>query len=74
MRLTVECWVDASIAEERDVDHAHCQHGLLPTVAWSRDGDVTFALDGAIYVAGAAVQWLRDGLGWRSTRPASSRA
>jgi glycerol kinase len=38
------------------------EHGLLPTVAWSQDGDVTYALDGAIYVAGAAVQWLRDGL------------
>ena len=38
-------------------------HGLLPTVAWSTESDVTFALDGGIYVAGAAVQWLRDGLG-----------
>ena len=38
-------------------------HGLLPTVAWSTERDLTFALDGGIYVAGAAVQWLRDGLG-----------
>jgi glycerol kinase len=39
------------------------QHGLLPTVAWSLGDDLTYALDGGIYVAGAAVQWLRDGLG-----------
>ncbi len=39
------------------------RHGLLPTVAWSRGADVTYALDGGIYVAGAAIQWLRDGLG-----------
>ena len=38
-------------------------HGLLPTVAWSTEREVIFALDGGIYVAGAAVQWLRDGLG-----------
>jgi glycerol kinase len=40
--------------------------GLVPTVAWSlssRPGDICYALDGGIYVAGAAVQWLRDGLG-----------
>lgn len=39
------------------------QHGLVPTVAWSVDDEITYALDGGIYVAGAAVQWLRDGLG-----------
>ncbi|MBA2285751.1 MAG: glycerol kinase GlpK [Ktedonobacteraceae bacterium] len=40
------------------------QHGLVPTVAWSFDGGgIAYALDGGIYVAGAAVQWLRDGLG-----------
>jgi glycerol kinase len=39
------------------------QHGLVPTVAWSFEHDITYALDGGIYVAGAAVQWLRDGLG-----------
>lgn len=37
--------------------------GLLSTVAWrSPDGDLTYALEGAIFVTGAAVQWLRDGL------------
>ncbi len=38
-------------------------HGLVPTVAWSRGDSITYALDGGIYVAGAAIQWLRDGLG-----------
>ena len=37
--------------------------GLVPTVAWSLPDSISYALDGGIYVAGAAVQWLRDGLG-----------
>ena len=37
--------------------------GLLTTVAWSMGGDTTYALEGSVFVAGAAVQWLRDGLG-----------
>jgi glycerol kinase len=38
--------------------------GLLTTVAWElADGTVAYALEGAIFVTGAAVQWLRDGLG-----------
>ena len=39
--------------------------GLLTTVAWSlgANDDVTYAMEGAIFVTGAAVQWLRDGLG-----------
>ena len=36
---------------------------LLTTIAASLDGQVTYALEGSIFVAGAAVQWLRDGLG-----------
>jgi len=39
------------------------RYGLVPTVAWSFEKSITYALDGGIYVAGAAVQWLRDGLG-----------
>jgi glycerol kinase len=35
---------------------------LLTTIAWQLDGKRTYALEGAIFVAGAAVQWLRDGL------------
>ncbi len=36
---------------------------LLTTVAYQLDGEVTYAIEGSIFVAGAAVQWLRDGLG-----------
>ncbi|WP_394822065.1 glycerol kinase GlpK [Pendulispora albinea] len=38
-------------------------HGLVTTVAWKVDGEVTYALEGSAFIAGAAVQWLRDGLG-----------
>ena len=38
------------------------QKGLLTTVAWRVGGKTTYALEGAVFVAGAAVQWLRDGL------------
>ena len=36
--------------------------GLVTTIAWKIDGRVTYALEGSVFVAGAAVQWLRDGL------------
>ncbi len=39
------------------------RHRLLTTVAWTIDGMTEYALEGAIFVTGAAVQWLRDGLG-----------
>jgi len=39
------------------------QAGLVTTLAWGLDGRVEYALEGSIFVAGAAVQWLRDGLG-----------
>jgi glycerol kinase len=39
------------------------QHRLLATVAYRLDGRVSYALEGSIFVAGAAIQWLRDGLG-----------
>ena len=35
-------------------------NGLVTTIAWRLDGKVTYALEGSIFVAGAAVQWLRD--------------
>ncbi|HEY0832162.1 MAG TPA: glycerol kinase GlpK [Candidatus Dormibacteraeota bacterium] len=37
--------------------------GMLTTVAWRREGVLSYALEGAIFVTGAALQWLRDGLG-----------
>jgi glycerol kinase len=39
------------------------QTGLITTMAWSLAGKVEYALEGSIFVAGAAVQWLRDGIG-----------
>jgi glycerol kinase len=39
------------------------QAGLLATVAWQLGGRATYAMEGAIFVTGAALQWLRDGLG-----------
>lgn len=38
-------------------------HGLLTTIAWGIDGKVEYALEGSVFIAGAAIQWLRDGLG-----------
>src|SRR5213594_1599346 len=37
--------------------------GLLTTIAWRSDGHTTYALEGSVFIAGAAIQWLRDGLG-----------
>ena len=38
------------------------ENGLLTTIAWGAEGKVEYALEGAVFVGGAAVQWLRDGL------------
>jgi glycerol kinase len=38
-------------------------HGLLTTIAWRIGGRTTYALEGSVFIAGAAIQWLRDGLG-----------
>lgn len=37
-------------------------NGLLTTIAWGLDGEVQYALEGSVFIAGAAIQWLRDGL------------
>lgn len=37
-------------------------NGLLTTIAWGLDGKINYALEGSVYVAGAAIQWLRDEL------------
>lgn len=36
------------------------QHGLVTTIAWGIQGRVTYALEGSVFIAGAAIQWLRD--------------
>jgi len=38
------------------------KHQLLTTVAWQRDGRTDYALEGSVFIGGAVVQWLRDGL------------
>ena len=40
----------------------YSENGLLTTIAWGLDGKVNYALEGSIFVAGAAIQWLRDEL------------
>lgn len=47
------------------------KHGLLTTIAWQTpDGSITYALEGSVFVAGSAVQWLRDGLKIIDSAPA----
>lgn len=40
----------------------YSKNGLVTTIAWGLDGKVNYALEGSIFVAGAAIQWLRDGM------------
>lgn len=49
------------------------QNRLLSTIAYRLNGETTYALEGSIFVAGAAVQWLRDGLGLIKTAEESGR-
>lgn len=53
------CFLLMNTAEEAVASET----GLVTTIAWGIDGRVEYALEGSIFVAGAAVQWLRDGLG-----------
>jgi len=39
------------------------KNNLLTTIGWSVNGEVTYCLEGSVFIAGAVVQWLRDGLG-----------
>jgi glycerol kinase len=43
--------------------------GLLTTIAWGLDGKTIYALEGSVFITGAAVQWLRDGLGIIASTP-----
>ncbi|HEY4578835.1 MAG TPA: glycerol kinase GlpK, partial [Savagea sp.] len=43
-------------------DLIRSEQGLLTTIAWGLDGKVKYALEGSVFVAGSAIQWLRDGL------------
>ncbi len=53
------CFALMNIGEEFKVSQNH----LLTTVAYRIHGEITYAVEGSIFVAGAAIQWLRDGLG-----------
>jgi glycerol kinase len=44
-------------------DAVTSKNGMLTTIAYQLDGEITYALEGSIFVAGAAIKWLRDGLG-----------
>ncbi len=50
-----------------------CKNGLITTVGWRVNGQTTYALDGGVYTAGAAMQWLRDGLKLLPTAADSER-
>ena len=53
----------AFVLENTGREPVFSTRGLLTTVAWSLPGEVAYALEGSSFIAGAAVQWLRDGLG-----------
>lgn len=50
---------------------AKSEHGMLTTIAWGIDGKVEYALEGSVFVAGSAIQWLRDGLKMIESAPQS---
>ncbi len=52
------CFILANTGEKA----LHSSSGLITTIAWGIDGKVEYALEGSIFVAGAVVQWLRDGI------------
>ena len=52
------CFMLMNTGEEK----VQSDNGLLTTIAWGIDGKVHYALEGSIFIAGAAIQWLRDGL------------
>ena len=53
---------------EKPVDS---KNGLVTTIAWGLDGKVEYALEGSVFVAGSAIQWLRDGIRLIDTAPDS---
>ena len=52
----------------------YSKNGLVTTIAWGLDGKVTYALEGSVFVAGAAIQWLRDERKLIDSAPDSERA
>lgn len=50
---------------------AKSEHGMLTTIAWGIGDRITYALEGSVFVAGSAIQWLRDGLRMIESAPQS---
>jgi len=48
---------------------AESSHRLLSTVAWRYGGETRYALEGSVFIGGAAIQWLRDGMGFIASAP-----
>ncbi|MBS1796353.1 MAG: glycerol kinase GlpK [Acidobacteria bacterium] len=48
-------------------------HGMLTTIAWGIEDTITYALEGSVFIAGASVQWLRDGLQFFAAASESER-
>ena len=63
------CFILMNTGTEAVVSH----HGLLTTVAWGIGDEMYYALEGSVFVAGAAIQWLQEGLGLIQ-EPASSES
>ncbi len=59
------CFMLLNTGEEAKRSH----HQLLTTIAWQRNGCTHYALEGSVFVGGAAIQWLRDGLGIIDSAP-----
>lgn len=51
----------------------YSENGLLTTIAWGLDDEVYYALEGSVFIAGASVQWLRDGLKFFAAASESER-
>ena len=61
------CFMLMNIGEET----VKSSNGLLTTIAWGLDGKVEYALEGSVFIAGAAIQWLRDEVHMVDTAPDS---
>ena len=52
----------AFLLQNTGAEAVRSEHGLLTTIAWTLNGETHYALEGSVFIAGAAVQWLRDEL------------